>query len=237
MTGTELMSRLFDLANRLARQEVAAAFSGIAEVKGTHSWSFLEHLTELPDEGRSQLLHSLIKRRFALEGFELHPASLSAAEELEVEHWLKHDNSMHGTRAVPFFALSVREEEFAAKRQTLTLASRAAIRVALRQALQTAAVPISIVKDAAREISWYTIVRRGLRVDGWVDLAKVSEQAASFVVVSNPELDCTLHAPTSLLGIMGIGETSWRFLEQGQETLCSTSTVRFFTSVCGALTE
>ena len=34
---------------------------------------------------------------------------------------------------------------------------------------------------------------------------------------------------------MGIGETSWEFLEEGQEELCSAATFRFFAEICAVM--
>lgn len=237
MTNDTVLKRLFALANRLAQREIASGYSGIAEVKGSVSWSFLEHLTELPDKGRGELLHALIKRRFIMEGLRLPEMSLSAGEELEIAHWLKHNNSMHGTRHVPFFAFSTREEEFISRKTHLSLASRKDIRAALRSGLEAASVSIRIAQDRAQEVSWYTSLPNGFRVKGWVDLGKSGEQAASFVAVYGTAAKSPEHIPTSFLGILGIGESSWRFLEQGQESLFSASTIRFFGEVCSTMAQ
>lgn len=233
MTPPEVITRLFSLALLLEEREKASAYSRIADVKGSGSWRFLEHLSELPEEGRGDLLHALIKRRFALEGLRSVETAISAPERLEIEHWLKHNNSMHGTRAVQSFAFSVREEEFAKRKASLALASRAGIREAFRDGLTSIAVPIKFVRDTRQEIRWFAMIDSDLRVDGWVDLGKSGEQASSFVAVRDSRR--TLHAPTSLLGLMGIGETSWEFLEEGQEELCSAATFRFFAEICAVM--
>ncbi len=237
MTDFELLSRLFDLASRIAAREIASGYSGIAEIKGSSSWSFLEHLTELPEGGRAELLRALVKRRFAIEGLRVEQTSLSSTEQLEVEHWLKHSNSMHGTRHAPFFAFSVREEEISSQKSNIALASRAAIRATLRNGLLSASYPIEIVTDSKRELKWRMIVRAHVRVAGWLDLGRPGEQAAAFVAVYDPEATQPKHVPTSFLGILGIGESSWSFLEQGQEYLLSDSTIRFFLDVCGVMQE
>ena len=211
--------------------------SGIAEVKGSSSWSFLEHLTELPEPGRAELLRALVKRRFAMEGLRLPETALSEGEQLEIQHWLKHSNSIHGTRQVPFFATSIREEEFLKNKAHLQLASRAEIRAALHSQLKTCKISIQIVSNMSHELRWSTVLHNDYRVVGWVDLGKSGEQAATFSAVYHPNAKRPGHIPTSFLGILGIGETSWQFLQQGQESLFSTSTIRFFRELCNAMSE
>src|SRR5579871_6626563 len=102
LTTGEVLERLFTLANALADQEASSDYAGIAQVQGRDSCSFLEHLGELPPAGQIGLLRALIKRRFAMEGFRPSEMALSMSEQLEVNHWLKHNNSMHGTRPTEF---------------------------------------------------------------------------------------------------------------------------------------
>lgn len=235
MTADRLLLCLLALATKIAEREIGSGYSGIAEIKGSFSWSFLEHLTELPEPGRAELLRAAVKRRFTMEGLRLPETALSEGEQLEIQHWLKHSNSMHGTRQAPFFAMSAREEEFVTQKAYLPLASAAEIREALRKELESCAVPIEISSDNSHELRWCRLLRNRYRVGGWVDLAKRGEQAATFVGVYRPDAKQPGHIPTSFLGIMGIGETSWRFLEQGQENLFTKSTVRFFDELCDAI--
>lgn len=233
MTSSEVICRLFALALRIAKNEDVSGYERISEVKGPFSWGLLEHLGELPDGSRSGLLRALIKRRFALEGLKSVETDLSTTEQLAIEHWLKHDNSRHGNRTAPFLALSEREEMFVREKSSVILASPADIRAALRAALVCATVPISIVQSTGQEVKWRATVAASLRVDGWVDFGKSGEQASSFLVVCDTERP--LHVPTSLLGVLGIGQSSWEFLEEGEEKLFSSVTIRFFEEVCAVM--
>jgi hypothetical protein len=232
-----LLLRLFVLANKIAEREIESAYSGIAEVKGCFSWSFLEHLTELPDRGRGELLRALVKRRFAMEGLRLPETTLSEGEQLEIQHWLRHSNSMHGMRRVPFFAMSIREEEFLNSKAQPTMARRIGLQAALRRELESCGDPIQILSEASHELRWCTVLPNHYRVVGWVDLGKSGEQAATFVAVYHPNAKQPGHIPTSFLGMMGIGETSWRFLQQGQENLMSASTIQFYRELCSTISQ
>jgi hypothetical protein len=234
LTSQAIVCRLFALALQIAERESASGYIRIAEVKGTFSWSFLEHLSEISREGGSELLHALVKRRFAMEGVRSDETALFSVEQLAVEYWLKHNNSRHGARLAPFLAFSEHEEMFMSRKSSVKLASKDDIRDALRSELK-AATPIKIEHDTRREIRWHRMIGNGLRVSGWVDLGKSGEQAASFLVAGDAER--ALHVPTSFLGIMGIGESSWEFLEEGEEKLCSSATIRFFDEVCEAMAE
>jgi hypothetical protein len=234
LNRNETIHRLFKLALEIEESEKASGYARIREVKGTHAWRFVEHLSELPEDDRGQLLHSLIKRRFAMEGLQSQETLLSTREQLAVEYWLKHNNSRHGARLAPFLAFSEREEMFMSRKSSVKLASKDDIRGALRSELE-AATPIKIEHDTRREIRWHRMFGNGLRVDGWVDIGKSGEQAASFLAACDAER--ALHVPTSFLGIMGIGESSWEFLEEGEEKLCSSATIRFFDEVCEAMAE
>ena len=117
---------------------------------------------------------------------------------------------------------------------SVKLASKNDIRGAVRSELE-AATAVKIEHDTRREIRWHRMIGNGLRVNGWVDLGKSGEQAASFLAACDAER--ALHVPTSFLGIMGIGESSWEFLEEGEEKLCSSATIRFFDEVCMAVAE
>lgn len=231
MTSNEFLKRLFALAQKLAHHEVNSAFSGIAQIRGTHSWGFLEHLNELPEKGKSEILQALIKRRFAIEGLRSSETVLSSTEELEIQHWLKHDNSMHGTRIAPFFARSVREEEFQQAKATFLSASKKDIQAVLREQLKCSNIPIQITRDNRNEMSWCATVS-GLSIRETVDFgAKWGGFAEGLVVVHDASRP--LNIPISFLRILGIGSTSWEFLAQGEEHLCASATLRFFTEICG----
>jgi hypothetical protein len=234
LTNHAIVCRLFALALQFAERETASGYARIADVKGPFSWSFLEHLGEISEEDGSGLLRALVKRRFAMEGIRSAETVLSASEQLAVEYWLKHNNSRHGARIAPFLAFSEREEMFMSSKSSKKLASKDGIRGALRSELR-AATPIKIEHDTRREIRWHRMIGNGLRVDGWVDLGKSGEQAASFLAACNAER--ALHVPTSFLGIMGIGQSSWEFVEEGEEKLCSSATIWFFDEVCAAMAE
>lgn len=233
MTSYEVIFRLFALALRIAKNEEMSGYERISEVKGPFSWGLLEHLSELPDGSRSGLVRALIKRRFALEGLQSVETDLSTAEQLAIEHWLKHNNSRHGNRTAPFLALSEHEEMFVTNKSSVILAPTANTRSALRVALMSGTVPINIVHSTRQEIKWRATVGTSLRVDGWVDFGKSGEKASSFLVVCDAERP--LHVPTSFLGILGIGHSSWEFLEEGEEKLFSSATIRFFEEVCAAM--
>jgi hypothetical protein len=232
-----LLLRLFAFANEVAEREIGSEYSGIAEVKGSYGWSFLEHLTELPESGKAKLLRALVKRRFAMEGLRLPETTLSEGERLEIEHWLKHSNSMHGMRQVPFFAMSIREEEFLNSKAQPPMARRIGLQAALRKELESCGDRIQILSEASHELRWCTVLPNHYRVVGWVDLGKSGEQAATFVAVYHPNAKQPGHIPTSFLGIMGIGETSWRFLQHGQENLMSASTIQFYLQLCSTISQ
>jgi hypothetical protein len=235
LSGHEVLERLFILANSLADREEASAYARIGEVRGPHAWMFLEHLSELPEEGRRELLRALIKRRFAMEGFRTTATALTASEELEIQHWLKHDNSMHGTRVAPCHALSVREEQFQKRKALLLLPSKPNIRAVFREHLKSSPIPIQILRDARSEISWCTGIS-SLSVHETLDLGNAwGGLAEGLVVVRDAKLP--LNIPTSFLRLFGIGATSWDFLEQGEEHLCASATIRFFSEVCNAVLQ
>lgn len=235
MTSDEVRARLFALAQKLADKETASGYSGIAEVSGPHSWSFLEHLNELPETGKAELLRALIKRRFAMEGLHSPETALSASEELEIEHWLKHDNSLHGTRRVSSFARSVRAEEFQARKASFSAADKKDIRAALRDQLRSSALPIKILRDVSGEI-WWSAGTESLNVHEAVDFGvSWGGRAEGLLVVR--EGNRPLNIPTSFLRLFGIGGTAWDFLERGQEHVCANATVRFFADVYAAISQ
>lgn len=233
MTRDEVLTRLFALAQRLAVRETLSAFAGIAEVKGPHSWGFLEHLSELPEQGKIELLRALIKRRFGIEGLRSAETTLSTSEELEIQHWLKHNSAMHGVRAVPFFALSTREEEFQQRKASLSLATKSDIRAALLDQLKSSTIPIRILRNVRNELSWCAGTD-SLSVHEAVDFGTSWGGLAEGMIVVR-DAKRPLNIPTSLLRLFGIGATSWDFLEQGEEHLCASSSIRFFEEVCGAI--
>ncbi len=233
MTSEEVLERLFILAQRLSEREAASGYAGIAEVKGTHSWSFLEHISELPERGKTELLRALIKRRFAMEGLRSAATALSTSEELEIQHWLKHDNSIHGTRVVPFYARSVRGEEFQKRKASLSPATKKDIQAAFRDQLKSVAIPIRILRDVRSEISW-SAGTSSLSVRETVDFGESWGGLAEGLVVVR-DANRPLNIPTSFLRLFGIGGTSWDFLEQGEEHLCASATMRFFGEVYDAI--
>jgi hypothetical protein len=232
--SNEVVHRLFKLALEIGKREQLSGYAGIGGVIGSYSWNFLEHLTELPEEGKIGLLHALIKRRFAREGIKSAESSISEVEQLEINHWLRHNNSLHGTRSVQFFAWSEREEIFLNNKSFIKLASKENIRRSVKDALKISTVQMQIIVDSTTEVRWQSTLSNRLKVDGWVDFGG-SEQATSFFVVHDAKRP--LHVPTSLLGILGIGQDTWKFLEDGQEKICSSTALHFFADVCTAVAE
>lgn len=232
--SNEVVHRLFKLALEIGKREQSSGYAGIGGVLGPHSWNFLEHLTELPEEGKAGLLHALIKRRFAKEGVKSHESSISEAEQLEIDHWLRHNNSLHGTRRVEFFAWSEREEIFLNNKPFIKLASKQGIRRSLKDALKRAALETQMKVDSTDEVRWQATLRNCFKVDGWMDFGG-GEQATSFFVVHDGKRP--LHVPTSLLGILGIGQDTWGFIKDGQEDICSRTSIDFFNEVCTAVAE
>ena len=233
MSTDQVVLLLFRLTRQFAERERTLGYAGIAEVKGTYSWSFVEHLNELPMEEQSKLLDALIKRRFALEGLLSDETKLSSQEEREIQHWLSHNNSLHGTRTAPFFAGSVREEELLKTERPSVAAIRREIREALRIDLKSASMPVDILADDKEEIRWQAASGTGITVNGWMDLGSSDEQAGSFFVIQRNGIP--LHVSTSYLALLGIGTDSWSFLETGEGSLCSAATVRRFTEIYDAV--
>jgi hypothetical protein len=232
--SNEVVHRLFKLALEIGKREQSSGYAGIGGVLGPYSWSFLEHLNELPEEGKAELLHALIKRRFAKEGISSPESSISEAEQLEINHWLRHNNSLHGTRTVGFFAWSEREELFLNDKPLIKLASKQNIRRSVTDALKRSTVQIQMKVDSTAEVRWQSTLRNRFTVDGWMDFGG-AEQATSFFVVHDGKRP--LHVPTSLLGILGIGQDTWEFIKDGQENICSSTSIDFFAEVCTAVAE
>jgi len=236
LTSNEVLKRLFRLAQRLAKGEAAHSYSRISEIRGPFSWSFLEHLSELPEAGQSELLCALVKRRFAMEGLRLPETTLSIQEELEVQHWLKHNNSIHGTRVEASLVgntLSVREEEFEKTKASLTAPTRDDIREALRNELKSLSISVQIVRDLRREL-WWSAQQGNLIISECIELgAKTGAFGEGLIHIRDG--DHPLCVPISFLRILGVGATSWDFLQKGEEHVYAASTIWFFGEVCHAM--
>jgi hypothetical protein len=226
---------LFRLALHIAKREQSCGYAGIDEIIGPYSWSFLEHITELPEAGKIGLLHALIRRRFARERVEPAESIISENDQSEINHWLMHNNSRHGTRSVEFFAWSEREEVFVKNKSSMKLALKKNIQLSVKAALKASAVGTKIIVDSASEVRWQSTLVNSLKVDGWMDFGEIKEQATTFFVIHAKK--CPLHVPSSLLGILGIGQDTWSFIQEGQERLCASTTVHFFEEVCSAVAE
>jgi hypothetical protein len=232
MGDNEALRRLFRLAHSVVERELSSGFSGIAEVKGPFSWKLLEHLDELSRERQALLLYAKVKLRFAADGFPSRAVLLTGEEEKEVAGLREHDNTLHGSRRPQQsgFVLSMRQEEFMRTVDKSALASKQETRAAIRAELRASRLPIRIAEGGRR---WEAEVGADFTVTGEVDFGS-DEQVATFIHVrqGNGLVGC---GSFSLLQILGVGTTSWSFMQRGEEKLCAFSILRFYREVCDAL--
>jgi hypothetical protein len=224
---------LFQLGLELANEEQITRYAGIRSIASISSCVFLEHCEELVDTDRHELLLALVKRRAAREGLICPETELTAKEKAAVELYLRHNNSIHGTRPVERTASCKMEEDIQGGVLRIDLASKKQIKRAVLQELANK-FPAAEVEHSAREIRWFVPVR-SYRLFGMVDLSTGHEQATSLLVLCEGERG--LHAHTSFLGVLGLGTTSWQFLPTGNEDVCAKQTVSFFTRVLDAFRD
>jgi hypothetical protein len=229
MTFGDIAPHLFALADKIARSEWDSGYTEIANVKGTFGWWFLEHASELLPDDQMVLLRGLTKRRFSMEGIHSSEVQLTVDEQAAVNLLLNHDNSLHGTRTTVLKAMSVLEEEQLIAQSRAGLSTKRAIRMACKTKLREADLPVEIVENDSEHLRWHAPIGKKLRLNGSLDFGGQDEQVSNFLVLS--EGDRPLHAHTSLLGLLGIGTTSWSYLREGEEDLCASTVIKFYRSL------
>lgn len=127
----------------------------------------------------------------------------------------------------------MRGEEFQKRKASLSPATKKDIQAAFRDQLKSVAIPIRILRDVRSEISW-SAGTSSLSVRETVDFGESWGGLAEGLVVVR-DANRPLNIPTSFLRLFGIGGTSWDFLEQGEEHLCASATMRFFGEVYDAI--